>query len=239
MCIITKQGMDGKAKRFVSLKEACFITGIQSKTLRKLGDTNKVKCYRAPSGQRKFDKASLESMCNGGGGQVLDPSQRRNFIYARVSSKKQVDDLSRQIAYIESRNAKYSGYKLVTDVASGINFKRKGLQTILDACIQGIVGEVVVAHRDRLCRFGFEIVDYVVSKAGGRIVTLADKEKDQEHTAKSSGQELAEDLLSIVHVYSCRQMGKRKYRAVKITENEPAKKPCTQIETNSGTEKNI
>ena len=126
-----------------------------------------------------------------------------------------MDDLARQTEYLQQRRPEYASYISITDVASGINFKRKGLQTILDACLQGTIGELVVAHRDRICRFGFELIESLVQKAGGKI-TVLDNDGN-----KNTEQELAEDLLSIVHVYSCRQMGKRSYtnRAIKINQN--------------------
>jgi predicted site-specific integrase-resolvase len=128
---------------------------------------------------------------------------KKNFLYARVSSKKQMDDLSRQLEYIKSRNSdKYATYESVSDITSGINFNRKGLTTILDACLYGNLGEVVIAHRDRLCRFGFDFIKLIIEKRGGKIVVLDDDKN------KSSEQELAEDLLSIIHIYSCRQMGR-------------------------------
>ena len=108
----------------------------------------------------------------------------------------------------------------MSDIASGINFNRKGLQTILDSCIQGTIGEVVIAHRDRLSRFGFDLIKIIIEKAGGKITILDDENN------KSTEQELAEDLLSIIHIYSCRQMGRRSY---KITQSKSAE---NQNETN-------
>lgn len=194
-------------QKYISLKEAVKITGIGEQTIRKLVDQNKIDGYRTLSGQRKFNKECLEKMCN-----VVSSCKEQqnntlqNFIYARVSSKKQVDDLNRQIEFIRSRKPEYSLYTVVCDVASGINFKRKGLSSLLDSIIQGNVGEIVIAHRDRLSRFGFELIEAIVIKSGGKI-TVIDDERN-----KSSEQELSEDLLSIVHIYSCRQMGRRKYK---------------------------
>ena len=110
--------------------------------------------------------------------------ERTNFIYARVSSKKQLDDLSRQVEFIKGRRSEYSSYKLVTDIASGINFKRKGLETILDACVQNNIGEVVVAHRDRLSRFGYDLIELLVKKAGVSI-TVIDDERETKHLNKN------------------------------------------------------
>lgn len=199
---------NNKEPEFISLREAVKLTGIQSQTLRKLSDENKIKCYKTISGQRKFDKRYLEKMCFGDDHiSKVQEIPKRNFIYARVSSKKQLDDLNRQIEYIKSRKPnEYSTYELITDVASGINFNRKGLTTLLDTSLFGHVKNVVIAHRDRLSRFGFEIIQYIIEKRGGKIIVLDDEKN------KSSDQELAEDLLSIIHIYSCKQMGRRSYK---------------------------
>jgi putative resolvase len=199
---------------YVSIKEASRLTGLHENTLRRLGDEQKISCYKTPSGQRRFNKYCLEKMCNPIF--INKKSVKTNFIYARVSSKKQLDDLSRQITYIQSSDRKYISYTTLSDIGSGVNFKRKGLQTLLDACLQQIIGEVVIAHRDRLSRFGFELIKCIIEKAGGTIKVLGDD------IHKSTEQELAEDLLSIVHIYSCKQMGKRKYtktNQIKKSEN--------------------
>jgi len=190
-------------KQFISTAEAARITGLHPHTIRKIADNNQVQCYKTPSGQRKFNKAGLEKFCNPVSSVIEIPTNPRiNYIYSRVSSKKQLDDLVRQTQFIQYRKPEYASYVSITDVASGINFKRKGLHVLLDACLQRTVGEIVIAHRDRLCRFGFELLQQLVEKSGGKITVLDDESN------KSTEQELAEDLLSIVHIYSCKQMGK-------------------------------
>jgi putative resolvase len=201
--------MDGTdiKKEYISIDEASKFTGLSIQTIRKLGDKKQIKCFKTPSGHRRFNKQDLEKFCDPDSFNEKDSENTKiNYIYTRVSSKKQLDDLSRQVEYIQKRKLEYSSYTTISDIASGINFKRKGLQTILDSCIQGVIGEVVIAHRDRLSRFGFDLVKIIIEKAGGTI-TILDDEKN-----KSSEQELAEDLLSIIHIYSCRQMGKRSYK---------------------------
>ena len=201
--------MDGTdiKKEYISIDEASKITGLSIQTIRKLGDKKQIKCFKTPSGHRRFNKQDLEKFCDPDSFNEKDSENTKiNYIYTRVSSKKQLDDLSRQVEYIQKRKPEYSSYTTISDIASGINFKRKGLQPILDSCIQGVIGEVVIAHRDRLSRFGFDLVKIIIEKAGGTI-TILDDEKN-----KSSEQELAEDLLSIIHIYSCRQMGKRSYK---------------------------
>jgi len=190
----------------VTIGEASLITGLTPQTLRSYADKQKISCYKTSTGHRRFNRKSLDEMlsvipCI----HEIKKIEKKNFIYARVSSKKQMDDLSRQIEYIRNKRTGYSSYISISDVASGINFKRKGLDTILECCFQGSIGEVVIANRDRLCRFGFELVKLIIERSGGTITVLDDQQN------KSSEQELAEDLLSIIHIFSCRQMGKRKY----------------------------
>ncbi len=209
-------GVPKTQKPYVTTGEAVAITGLHPITIRKYADAHQIQCYLTPSGARRYNRDCLEKFCRPDLVHVQQPTnQKTNFIYSRVSSRKQMDDLARQTEYLQQRRPEYASYISITDVASGINFKRKGLQTILDACIQGTIGELVVAHRDRLCRFGFELVESLVQKAGGKI-TVLDNDGN-----KNTEQELAEDLLSIVHVYSCRQMGKRSYtnRAIKVNQN--------------------
>jgi len=216
---------DVPLRNYISTKEAFKLTGLHPHTIRKYADQQQIQCYKTPSGQRKYNRACLEKFCNPVAvSTTIKQNEKLNYIYSRVSSKKQLDDLSRQTEFLQQRRPEYASYISVTDVASGINFKRKGLQSILDSCMQGTIGELVVAHRDRLCRFGFELIEYIVEKSGGKITVL-------EHDSnKSSEQELAEDLLSIVHVFSCRQMGKRTYT------NRAVKSPTNQTETVSESE---
>ncbi|KAJ3214449.1 hypothetical protein HK099_006878, partial [Clydaea vesicula] len=96
----------------------------------------------------------------------------------------------------EHNNGQYSSFHVIQDIGSGINFKRKGLQKILDACLQKSIGTVVVAHKDRLARFGFELIEYIIKKAGGDLKVVNDDFN------KSSEQELSEDIISIIHVFS-------------------------------------
>jgi hypothetical protein len=110
--------------------------------------------------------------------------------------------MERQVAHMQE---KYPEHHIIKDVGSGINWKRKGLITILQGTFQGRIKEVVVAHRDRLTRFGYELLDYIFKYHRVKLVVL------DEGIYKSPEQELAEDLLAITHIFSCRQMGKRRY----------------------------
>jgi excisionase family DNA binding protein len=223
--------MDEENDHFITMREASKFASVHPHTIRKYADAGKIKSFRTPTGQRRIHKGDLQKFCSAPYPILEVPKSKKkvnNFIYSRVSSKKQMDDLHRQTLYIKSYRPEYASYISIHDVASGINFKRKGIQRILDEYIQGTLGELIVSHRDRLCRFGFELLQSVVEKSGGKIIVL----DDENH--KSSEQELAEDLLSIVHIYSCKQMGKRSYSHRKTLESSSG-----ETETNAdATEEN-
>ena len=198
---------DVRKINYVPIRDAVKITGLSAWTLRKMADSNKIQHYKTIHNQRMFDRTSLQKLINPLSFDVKDTKNSRkiNYIYARVSSKKQLDDLHRQVQFLQTRKPEYTDYTIITDVASGINFKRKGLKTILDSCLQGLIGEVVVAHRDRLCRFGYELLQFLIERSGGNLTVIDDT------IDKTTEQLLSEYLLSIIHIYSCRKMGSRRY----------------------------
>ena len=187
---------------YITIKKATKLYGVSSLLLRKWEEKGHLKSTRTPRNTRIYRKSDLESAL--GITRTPDHQSKKNFCYCRVSSAKQKDDLDRQANYLGSL---YPQYTLIKDVGSGINFSRKGLHTILDACIQRNIGDVVVAYKDRLSRFGFDLIESIVKKGGGSITVLDNQ------VYKSKEDELAEDLLAIVNVFSCRKMGQRRYSA--------------------------
>jgi putative resolvase len=184
---------------YITTTETKKILKVCFKTISRWTKDGKIRFITAPSGRKRFNIKDVYNIANG----TSLVKEKKKICYARVSSKKQVDDLGRQEDFFRT---KYPDHNLVTDVGSGLNWKRKGLQTILEQTMRGYVSEVVVAHRDRLCRFGFELLEWIFSFNKVKLVVLDQTENS------SSEQELADDILSIVHVYSCRQMGRRRYK---------------------------
>lgn len=178
---------------YVKLKDACERTGLHPHTLRKYADTGVIRSIRTPSGQRLFDIDSF----------VGSQHPQQVVVYARVSSRKQQDDLERQVAYLKTKEPHA---QVITDIASGLNFKRKGLQTLLERSLQGDQLTVVVAHRDRLARFGFDLIEWLIQRNGGQVVVLS----KSAHT--SPADELLQDLLAVLSVFAARMHGLRKYR---------------------------
>ena len=100
---------------------------------------------------------------------------------------------------------KFPEAEVIEDFGSGINFKRKGLQRILERLLRGDKRRIVVAHRDRLARFGSEVIRFLVEQNGGEVVVL-------NQSAHSPEEELTADLLEILHIFSSRMYGCRRYR---------------------------
>jgi putative resolvase len=179
--------------RYVKLRQACEQTGLHPHTLRRYADTGVIQSTRTPSGQRLFD---VETFL----GRQLES---HTVLYGRVSSYKQRDDLERQVAYLKTKEPQA---EVVTDIASGLNFKRKGLRGLLERSLGGDKLTIVVAHRDRLARFGFELIEWLVERNGGQIVVLS-----KSHLA-SPADELTQDLRAVLAVFAARMHGLRKYR---------------------------
>ena len=188
--------------RWVANKEACDFYGVSGNTMRRWGDDGTVECKRAPSGRRCYYLSS--------GNVFTKESQetKLDYLYVRVSSKKQSDDMDRQANFLIS---KYPNSILIKDIGSGLNYKRKGLLKMLELSHQGKVKRVVVFSKDRLCRFGFELIEKVFSHNNTEIVV-------HEQIDKSPETEFSEDILAILQVFACRWNGKRKYKIDKNKE---------------------
>lgn len=194
--------MDGE---YLSIKETRRLVGVTTPTLRRWAETDKVRFTETPTGRKLYNKQDILHIINMS--KLPVQIRKKKIAYCRVSSKKQTDDLERQKEFFR---LKYPEYDLVEDVGSGINWKRKGLQTILESVMSGAVEEVVVAHRDRLCRFAFELIEFIFKKNDTKLTVLETNDRKE-----GLDTELSDDIMSIIHVYSCRQMGRRRYSNTK------------------------
>lgn len=122
--------------------------------------------------------------------------------YCRVSTYGQKDDLDRQIKYMSN---KYPEHTIISDVGSGINFNRKGLKKIIDYAITGKLEELVVSYKDRICRIGYQLIEYICKTYSGTNIII-DMHEDQ-----SIDEEIAKDILEIITVYSAKIHGMRRY----------------------------
>jgi predicted site-specific integrase-resolvase len=207
---------------WVPHREARDFYGVSDSTIRRWASTNKIVFKRTPSGQRTYfinDKTCSENKLS------LENTILENYVYCRVSSNKQKDDLERQIQFLSS---KYPGYKIIKDIGSGLNYKRPGLLKLLEQSSKGNINEIVVASKDRLCRFGFELIEWIFLQNHTKLVVL-------EHSDKTHEQKFTEDILAILQVFACRWNGQRKYsdkiKKNKITSNVFTKETVTEMES--------
>lgn len=178
---------------YVKTKIAREHLNVSNQTLRKWADEGKIPYIRiGERGTRLYDIQGIKP--------PSPPPEKRKILYYRVSSSKQKEDLERQVLYLQE---KYPNHEVIKEISSGINFKRKGLKSILDSSIQGLVEEVVVAHRDRLCRIAFEHFEWLFDHLGVNLVVDSNE-------ILSTESELANDLFEIIHVFSCRHYGQRR-----------------------------
>jgi putative resolvase len=209
--------------KWYKTNDARAALGVSTASLRAWDKKGKIRTQRTAGGQRRYDvdafldasaehtpatapgvtPSQLEAFVAGkkAGAAAKQEAQTRRFVYCRVSSAKQKDDLARQVAAMREA---YPTHEIIQDVGSGLNFKRRGLTRLLDACSRGHVDEVVVAHRDRLCRFGIDWLRWFFRRHSVTLVVCDDN-------VHSVEQELVEDLMAVVHVFSCRLNGKRRY----------------------------
>jgi predicted site-specific integrase-resolvase len=189
---------------YIPLRKAVEFLGLHPHTLRKYADEGKIKSIKNEAGQRLYDVESYQRSA----------TRVAVVCYCRVSSTLQRDDLARQVEFMQQQ---YPDAEIIKDIGSGLNFKRKGLQALLVRLMRGDKLQIVVACRDRLCRFGFELFQFMVEQNGGEIVVL-------DRTVHCPETELTADLLAILHVFSCRMHGLRSY-SKKIKEDPSIPKP--------------
>jgi predicted site-specific integrase-resolvase len=187
-----------------------FVTGatirqtydVSASTLRGWADQGKVEAIRTQggSGKRRYRLSDVARAL--GDDETKKANARRRICYARVSSAHQHADLERQCANLQRERPEH---EIIQDTGSGINWKRAGLLTLLDAVCEGVVAEVVVTHRDRLARIGVELLEWLFRRYDTRFVVLSPTE--DEHDTDSS--ELRDDLLAVVTFFVARNNGRR------------------------------
>jgi putative resolvase len=195
---------------FVSGKKASEILGVAQITLRIWDEKKLIETIRTPGNKRMYNvKKYLASKEQGSNKDFVINVKNLNkekgkYIYARVSSLGQKNDLERQKELLKNQ---YPNYKLITDIGSGMNLNRRGLRQIIDNAIKGEVEEVVIVHKDRLCRFGYELIEDLIKKYSNGKITILEKSNKKEPK-----EELVDDVLQIMNIFVAKINGMRKYR---------------------------
>ena len=193
------------AEKFYSIHKFAELIGVSSQTLRNWDKSGKLHPHHvSDNGYRYYSEEQLNQVRH------IPKPDRITVGYCRVSSSKQKDDLERQVENVKMYLlAKGEPFEIITDIGSGINYNKKGLQKLLQEITQNKVNKVVVLYKDRLLRFGFDLVEYVASLYDCKIEII-------DNTEKTEQQELVEDLVQIITVFSCKLQGKRANKAKKM-----------------------
>ena len=191
---------------YAAIGEASNALGVSITTLRRWEAEGKLIPERTAGGQRRYDLAKLKPELF-----HAAPSERKTIAYARVSSHDQKADLERQKQVLELYCAKQGWtFEVIADLGSGMNYNKKGLKRLLDEIIEGRVGRLVIAHKDRLPRFGAELV-FAICEAKNVEVLIINKGLDT-----TFEEDLTKDMLEIITVFSARLYGSRSRKNQKL-----------------------
>lgn len=200
------------SKKYVGGKEASKLLGVHQRTLYQWEEKGLIKTIRTPGGKRlygveefiKQKECENDVDCIKNLDELNELQGKLNLSYVRVSSKAQKDDLERQKKLIIS---KYPNHKMIMDIGSGINFDRPGIKKIIELAIGGKINELVIAYKDRLTRFGYELIeDFITDYSKGKIIIMHKKDDLEPE------EELVKDVLQLMNVFVAKMNGLRKYK---------------------------
>lgn len=186
---------------YLTPQEAQGKYGFHPKTLSRWADEGKIECIVTPGGHRRYSVQSLERAKMSATPGIVQIDKRAVILYARVSTNTQKDDLESQIKYLGKH---YPETRCYHDIASGLNFKRKNFIRIMEMVGRGEVKRIVVGHKDRLCRFGFDFVEWYCAQNDCTIEVL-------NNNKLYAYKELMDDFMAIMHCFSSELYFLRRY----------------------------
>lgn len=196
--------------KLISIKEAAEILGVSVHTLRRWEKEGKVlPVSRTAGGQRRFDLHALHTPQA-----VVKTKERPTLAYARVSSHDQKEDLVRQEKMLEMFcTSRGWPFEILSDVGSGMNYHKRGLKKLIQKILNQNIGRLVLTHKDRLLRFGSELIFAICEEKEIEVVLI------NQGNEPSFEEELAADVLEIITVFSARLYGSRSRKNKKLIEN--------------------
>ena len=193
--------------RFYSISKAATELGVSISTLRRWESEGKLVPQRTKGNQRRYSAEQIMGLAR----KVTPKPERITLAYARVSSADQKKDLERQKTVLEMYCAAQGwNFELISDFGSGMNYQKKGLQSLLQKLLNGKIERLVITHKDRLLRFGAELIFSVCEMKGVEVVII-NKGKEA-----SFEEDLAKDVLEIITVFSARLYGSRSKKNQKL-----------------------
>jgi excisionase family DNA binding protein len=194
----------------ISIGQAAKELGVSIPTLRRWEAEGKIQAERTPNGHRRYDLAQLRGLKP----YETSKTNRPTVCYARVSSHDQKEELVGQVALLETFCAANGwSYEIVPDLGSGLNYNKGGLQQLIKRICSGTVGRLVLTNKDRLLRFGSELIFSLCEAYNTEVVLI-----NQGEQPMSCEEELAQDVLEIITVFSARLYGSRSHKNRKLVE---------------------
>lgn len=197
------------------LSEFAKLLNVSTVTLQRWDRTGVLKAHRTITNRRYYTYDQYLECCR-----KRPQDSRKTIIYARVSTRNQKDDLNSQVSFLKQfcNGRGMIVDEVITDFGSGLNYNRKKWNALLDGVISNQVKTIVVAHKDRFIRFGFDWFQNFCLKFNAEILVVNNEEM-------SPQQELVQDIVSILHVFSCRLYGLRKYKKLLEGDESLVKEP--------------
>ena len=182
--------------------------GVSKVTLRRWEAAGKIKSERTLKGHRRYDLAKIL-----GAFPRAQTSLKATIAYARVSSHDQKSDLIRQASVLQSFCAANGWtYEIIQDLGSGLNYQKRGLRKLIQSICSGKIDRLVLTHKDRLLRFGAELIFSLCEQFGIEVVIINKAE------SASFEDDLVRDVLEIITVFSARLYGARSRKNQKLLE---------------------
>jgi putative resolvase len=193
--------------KLMTIGQAAHCLGVSPQTLRRWEREGRITpASRTSGGQRRYDPFSISREKR-----QKDPQKRKTVAYARVSSHDQKGDLERQREMLEMYCAsKGWSFEVVSDLGSGMNYRKKGLKKLIEGILEGDVGRLVLTHKDRLLRFGSELIFSICEEKGVEVILINQGDEP------SFEEELAQDVLEIITVFSARLYGSHSRKNKKL-----------------------
>lgn len=200
--------------KIISIGQAAKLLGVHVQTLRNWEKSGKLKPDSiSPGGTRRYNSDTIMRI-SGKELPQIEKDDRVTIAYARVSSQEQKEDLKRQAQVLELYCAEHGyKYELITDLGSGMNYYKKGLTALISRILDDGVKRLVLTHKDRLLRFGAELIFSICEAKGVEVVIINRGEEEA-----SFEEDLAKDVLEIITVFSARLYGSRSGKNRKIIE---------------------
>ena len=207
-------------------KDFAELLGVSVKTLQRWDRDGILKANRTPTDRRYYTYDQYLQFK----GIQTENDIRDTVIYARVSTRNQKDDLQNQVEFLKQFcNAKgIIVNQCVEDFGSGLNYNRKKWNKLLDEVMANKIKTIVISNKDRFIRFGYDWFEKFCEKFNTKIIIVNNE-------TLSPNEELVQDIISILHVFSCRLYGLRKYKNQIKEDEEIAKELQNGNKPNVGT----